>query len=226
MTGLHQEDLPLFPLGTVLFPGMLLPLHIFEDRYRRLMEARRGSDPVFGVVLTREGREVADEPEIHAIGTAARLVGAGRYPDGRYDIVVQGDRRFRVEAGNWGAGYLTATVTWIDEPMGELDSAVGRDGLRRAAVTAFERFLAAFERTNGVDLPRAELSDDPLTASYTLCSLVPIDTWERQQLLEAPTVSDRLGRLVTILRRERDLLLTTGAGGATVNHPGTRFSPN
>ena len=104
MTEPLAERLPLFPLGTVLFPGMLLPLHLFEERYRCLMRDRQGADPIFGVVLTRHGREVGDRPEIHAVGTAASLLGAGRYPDGRYDVVVRGTRRFRVEAGDWERG--------------------------------------------------------------------------------------------------------------------------
>src|SRR5262245_23460490 len=91
------ESLPVFPLGTVLFPGMVLPLHIFEDRYRRLMRDRQGAEPIFGVALTSRGQEVGDEAEIHRVGTAASLVGAGRYPDGRWDVVVQGGRRFRSE---------------------------------------------------------------------------------------------------------------------------------
>ena len=107
------ERIPLFPLGVVLFPGMLLPLHLFEERYRRLMQVRRGNDPIFGVVLTRQGREVGDQPEVHEVGTAATLLGAGRYPDGRYDIVVRGGRRFRVEEGDWASSYLTASVSWL-----------------------------------------------------------------------------------------------------------------
>jgi Lon protease-like protein len=99
LAGNHQEatvgePLPLFPLGTVLFPGMLLPLHVFEERYRTLMRDQQGRDPIFGVVLTSQGREVADTPEIHRVGTAASLVAAGRYPDGRYDLVVRGGRGF------------------------------------------------------------------------------------------------------------------------------------
>ena len=115
MTEPGSDRLPVFPLGLVLFPGMLLPLHLFEERYLRLMEERRGVDPIFGVVLTKQGGEVGDQPEIHHIGTAARLLGAGRYPDGRYDIIVRGGRRFRVDGGDWTAGYFTASVTWLDE---------------------------------------------------------------------------------------------------------------
>ena len=220
------DSLPLFPLGTVLFPGMLLPLHIFEARYRTLMLDRQGSDPVFGVVLTRLGREVADTPVVHGVGTAATLVAAERYPDGRYDIVVRGGRRFRLLTGTWEAGYLVAEVEWLDEPTGA--SAESTDLADLAAVVAdhFERFLAAVEATAAVELAREELPETPGELAYALCARLPLDTWERQALLEAASDRDRLDRLQAILRRERTLLLTTGAGGATVAHPGAQFLSN
>lgn len=220
------ESLPLFPLGTVLFPGMLLPLHIFEERYRTLMRDRHGEDPMFGVVLTKQGREVGEHPETHGIGTAARLIGAGRYPDGRYDIVVQGRRRFRVGPGDWSAGYLVADVEWLEEPAGTSPETGELPALAASAIDGFERFLAAVEATASVEIPREELPDDPGELAYALCARLPLDTWERQALLELSSDRERLEHLGTTLRRERALLLTTGAGGATVAHPGVRFSSN
>ena len=84
-----RERIPIFPLGVVLFPGMLLPLHLFEERYRKLTAERQGSEPIFGVVLTRQGREVRDRPDIHEVGTVATLVAAGRYPVARFAVVVR-----------------------------------------------------------------------------------------------------------------------------------------
>lgn len=222
----HSEQLPLFPLGSVLFPGMLLPMHIFEDRYRRLLTDRQGSDLIFGVVLTRQGREVADEPAIHDVGTAARLIGAGQYPDGRSDVVVQGDRRFTIVGQDWSAGYLTGTVSWIAEPPDDRVPTTETVALGDAVATAFEHFLSAFEEANGVQLPRTTLDDDPTARAYELCAALPIDPRERQALLESHTTRDRLRLLLMVLRRERDLLRTTGAGGATIVHPGLGFSPN
>ena len=97
------EALPLFPLNTVLFPDMLLPLHIFEERYRRMLRERLEADPVFGVIHIARGVEVASgdrTPELSAIGTASTLVASGEYPDGRWDIVVRGTRRFRMHSGH------------------------------------------------------------------------------------------------------------------------------
>lgn len=222
MSGADTERIPLFPLGTVLFPRMLLPLHLFEERYLRLMEDREGSDPIFGVVLTRQGREVGDRPEVHDVGTAATLVGLGRYPDGRFDAVVRGGRRFRVKVGDWDNGYLSSTVTWLDEPDGTAD--LGPIAAR--AARAHDEFLVAFERTNGIEVPREGLGDDPAEVAYAICARLPLNTWERQGLLEAASTGDRLNDLLTILRRERTLLEQTGAGGAAVERPGARFLAN
>lgn len=220
--------LPLFPLGAVLFPGMLLPLHVFEDRYRRLLIDRDGAEPIFGVVLTSHGREVGDRPEIHPVGSAATLVAAGRYPDGRSDIIVRGGRRFRVQpgSGDWSRGYLVAEVEWLPEHLGASPEGDELDVLTAQAATSYERFIAAFEQATGADLPREPLPTGAADLVWAICSRVPLDTWERQRLLEHPTTRDRLLDLAGILRRERDLLVTTGVGGAAVARPGGSFTPN
>ncbi len=224
MDGPNGERLPLFPLGVVLFPGMLLPLHLFEERYRRLMQDRQGSDPIFGVVLTRHGREVGDRPETHRVGTAASLVGAGRYPDGRYDVVVRGGRRFRVEAEDWNAGYLVASVSWLDGPEpAPGDRAL--DALATRVARAYDGFVDLFARAADVEVPRDDLGGAPEDVAYAVCARMPLNTWERQALLEEPTTQARLEHLLTILRRERTLL-EEGAGGPAVERPGTGFLAN
>ena len=220
--------LPLFPLGSVLFPGMLLPLHIFEERYRRLMSDRNGVDPIYGIVLTRQGREVGDRPAIHAVGTASTLVAAGRYADGRYDTVVRGGRRFRVRPGteDWSSDYLVAEVEWLDEPPGASPESGELAELGEQAGRLFERFLVAFEQATAAEIPREELPDDPTDRCWAVCARLPLDTWERQRLLEHDTTRERLLDLSTVLRRERDLLISTGVGGAAVAYPGVGFSAN
>jgi hypothetical protein len=219
-------QLPLFPLGTVLFPGMVLPLHIFEQRYRTMIARRMNEDPMFGVVLARSGREVGDQPEIFDIGTAASLVEAVRYDDGRFDIAVRGGRRFNVVGSNWDEGYLTGTIEWRRDP--DLLTAGGAEATQLANHVrhAFNVYLDAFERATGVRVERAELGNDPVEIAYAICSMMPFDTHRRQHLLEAPTSDRLLVDLLAMLRRERELLLSTGIGGANIDHPGTRFSSN
>ena len=113
--------IPLFPLGAVLVPGLVLPLHIFEPRYRRLMQdlqTRREDDRAFGVVAIREGWEVGEDgvTAMFDVGTLAVVRDISPYPDGRYDLVTNGDARFRVIAlAESDAPYLMAEVEWLAE---------------------------------------------------------------------------------------------------------------
>src|SRR5437867_720934 len=90
------EEIPLFPLNTVLFPGMPLPLHIFEPRYREMIGVCSDEDRPFGVVLIREGMEVGEAAKPFEVGTMAKIIGIDRLNDGRMNIVTVGTRRFRV----------------------------------------------------------------------------------------------------------------------------------
>jgi Lon protease-like protein len=219
-----SDILPLFPLATALFPGMVLPLHIFEARYRKLLVDRRDDDPIFGVVLTRSGREVGDRPEIYEVGATAALLAAAPYPDGRSDIVVQGKRRFRVLNGTWDTGYLTATVAWLDGAYVDVDAEP--NGVVAGEVRqAFIAYLEAFELVSGRTVERPALSADPLQLGYAICSMMPFDLPQRQRLLETGS-QHLLPELLTALRRERKLLATTGIGGVGVAHPGARLSEN
>ncbi len=116
--------IPLFPLGTVLYPGLMLPLHIFEDRYRQLirdlLDAPEGSTRHFGVVAIRVGREVGSEgvTALHDIGCLAELRQVEAYDDGRFDIVTTGTTRFRLRAVDHSLAYLQGDVDLLDEAGG------------------------------------------------------------------------------------------------------------
>lgn len=217
------ESLPLFPLGTVFFPGMVLPLHIFEPRYQLLMEHRLKADPAFGIVLTKHGREVGDQPETYAVGTAASLLRVLRYEDGRYDIAVRGGRRFRIQSSDWSQHYLTASIEWI--AAGE-EIASGSGRLLVQVKRAFNDYIDALERSASVSLDRVELGDDPEVVAYAIGLAMPFDVVQRQRLLEAVSIEARLDELLRALRRERELLVATGIVGAAIDHPGARFSTN
>src|SRR4051794_17159693 len=114
-------DLPLFPLHTVLCPGVALPLHVFEDRYKAMIERCLADQSPFGVVLIREGREVGPgELAVAGVGTVAEIREATRYPDGRYDLITLGTQRFRLESVDPGAEpYLVGSITPLGEILGE-----------------------------------------------------------------------------------------------------------
>jgi Lon protease-like protein len=115
-------EIPIFPLRSVLCPGVALPLHIFEERYRLLVARCLELDQPFGVVLVREGRDVGPlTGRIAAVGTTAVIRRAGRYPDGRMDILTVGQQRFHLDEVDSGSEpYLVGRVSVLDEPVGGL----------------------------------------------------------------------------------------------------------
>src|SRR5580700_933823 len=110
------EELPLFPLNTVLFPYASVQLHVFEDRYREMVRTCLEFDRPFGIVLIRAGSEVSRHVDPYMVGTAVRIVQAETYDDGRMDIQVQGERRFRIrELDDWTRPYLLGRVEPVVE---------------------------------------------------------------------------------------------------------------
>jgi Lon protease-like protein len=134
-------ELPLFPLNTVLCPGIALPLHIFEDRYRAMVRHCLETTSPFGVVLIREGRESGTGTiSFTGIGTIAEIRDAGPYDDGRYDLLVVGTRRFEIRRVLSGKRpYLVAEVDVLEEAVGNEDVA------HRLAMTATRRFVTYLE---------------------------------------------------------------------------------
>jgi Lon protease-like protein len=148
--------IPLFPLRSVLCPGVALPLHIFEERYRLMIERCLERDEPFGVVLLREGSEVGPlRGEVAAVGTTAAIRRAGSYPDGRFDILTVGQQRFRLEGvDNVSEPYLVGRVSLLDEPTGpELEV---RERARRVG-RRFLEYLELLQPSDDADGPEIEI---------------------------------------------------------------------
>ena len=192
--------LPLFPLNSVLVPGLVLPLHVFEPRYRvlvqALLELPEEAERRFGVVAIRSGREVGADGAraLHAVGCTAELREVTPYADGRFDLVTVGEERFRLVGLDDGAGtpYHTGFVEFMAERDGEGDVTA----LTRRVI---ERFAEYRERL-GVDV--TELPEQPQVVSYLVAAAVVLDLPERQALLEQPTTAERLRAELELLRRE------------------------
>ena len=142
------ERLPLFPLGLVLLPGLLLPLHVFEPRYRDLVRdllALPEPERRFGVVAIRSGREVGADgvQALHEVGCVAQLRRVTPYDDGRFDLVTTGTDRFRLHGLVDGTSYLTGAVEWLPDELGAADEAALLDRAVRSAFTAYLAALAA-----------------------------------------------------------------------------------
>lgn len=182
---------PMFPLGSVLLPGGVLPLHIFEPRYRQMVaDCLEREEHDFGVVLIERGREVGGGEVRRTVGTLARMVQVAQVPDGRFAVVAVGVRRLQVQAWLPDDPYPLADVEeWpeadaddprVDDLVGEL-----RPRVRHAAALALEL-------GDPVSDPQQELSDDAVLASYELCSIAPLGPVDRYDLLCAPGPRERL----------------------------------
>lgn len=192
----HMETLALFPLNTVLFPGQLLPLHIFEPRYRQMIgECIQHSRP-FGVVLIRSGEEVGTEADPRDVGTLAHIVQVERMPDGRMNILCVGNARFRIEETFHDKPYLYGTVElwpWTPFATGAADVDLVRKRLDR-----YLHMLAAMTDSKiDVDLPA-----DPAALANIAASVLQIDLDEKQQLLTTDSIGEMLIQISGLLQRE------------------------
>jgi uncharacterized protein len=232
--------IPVFPLGSVLFPGLVLPLHIFEERYRTLVRqlvARPGDAPhEFGVVTLRYGWEApagddgGDEPpadgpvttaQLYEVGCTAELRQVTELPDGRFDIVTVGRRRFRlVDVEADAAPYLMAHVEWLPD----------EDRRDEAAERLAPRVLAAFRSYLGLLRPASEVfdqvPDDPTVLSHLVAATAQLTTEERQQLLAASDTATRLRTELRLLNREAGLLSRVRAVPVPLSDLARPVSPN
>ena len=190
----------MFPLGTVLLPGGILPLHVFEPRYRQLVIdclADDEGDPEFGVTMIERGWEVGGGDTRTDVGVVARMVQVEALPDGRYAVVAVGTRRIRVLAWLPDDPYPLADVD--DWPDDEPDAG----GLSAHVDATRERLGAVLELAVRVgdlrEVPELTLSDDPLLASYHLAGLAPIGPADRFRLLSARSPAERLDLLAAVL---------------------------
>jgi uncharacterized protein len=227
-----SELLPLFPLGTVLFPGMILPLRVFEERYRQMVTDLLGKpEPAreFGVVAIRKGRETGTEnaPELHDIGCVARLRETTRHSDGRFDLVTIGTRRFRLLRADDTLPYYQGEIEELPEQALPDESAGAAQGAWavQAVQAAFREYLNALADRAGAVVRVAEVPDDPVLLSYVVAAGMIIDLPERQALLAAPDSVSRLKAERVLLTRERAMLrLTTSRPAPDLSQE--RFSPN
>ena len=217
------ERLTLFPLGTVLFPGLVLPLHVFEERYRVLVRDLLDlpeSERRFGVIAIRSGREVGADgvSALYEIGCIARVRRVEEQEDGRFVLLTTGAERFRLEAldgPEHDAPYPTGLVTELPDELGPGDEA---PLLERAVRAAFSAYLAALSTASGQDIAAPELPQDGLALSHTVAATVLIDLDERQQLLAAADGVARLRAELALLRCEVTLL------GALTAAPAPEFT--
>lgn len=197
-------ELALFPLNTVLFPGQVLPLHIFEDRYRLMIRHCLAEDAPFGVVLIEQGREVGEEAKPHTVGTIARIVESTYLPDGTMNIITVGTERFRIRRLLRDQPYLRGEVETL--PFTEAEDPVIVAELGSRVRQLIERYIALIAEAAGLQIQIDQVPDAPHQIGYLAAVTMQVDNREKQELLDSSSLTRILRVELALLNRENALL--------------------
>ncbi|WP_436795979.1 LON peptidase substrate-binding domain-containing protein [Actinospongicola halichondriae] len=198
-----MAELPMFPLGSVLFPSLVLPLHVFEDRYRVLVRDVLAGNQEFGVCLIERGSEVGGGDVRSSIGTVATIQEAAELPDGRWAVIAVGTRRIRVEQWLPDDPYPRAEVVDLPDPEPMPAETELLDAVTASVSASLDKIARLGEEASASS---DDLSDDPVLASYQLAAISPLGAMDRQRLLSAPTVGLRLADLHALLPAAHEML--------------------
>lgn len=199
------RQLPLFPLHTVLFPGVPLPLRVFEERYKQMVKRCLETDRALGIVLIRSGSEVGAPAVPYDVGTLARIIRVEKRDDGTLNLTTVGERRFRIASVDDSEPYAIGDVELLEEEPPEVSGRLL--ATVRGQFTDYVRTLRRLARHAEAVVP---IPDSPLEISYTIAANLQIGRAEQQSLLEDPP-AERLRHESAVLRRELTLLDRLGA---------------
>lgn len=190
-------EIPLFPLGLVLFPGMVQPLHIFEPRYREMTKNSLDGAGMFGITLALP--ESVFHHEVPArVGSIARILNYHRLPDGRYNLLTVGARRFEIVETMRDQPYLRGRVRLLPEEIGSGPVELLASEARKLLDDYLTTVLSDTENGDKT----IAIPSDPIELSYFIAVLLPCEDLDKQELLEAPTADERLARELDFLRLE------------------------
>jgi len=197
-----DNRLPLFPLHTVLFPGMTLPLRVFEPRYVQMVSDCLEGNPVFGVVLIKEGQEVGGHAVPYSIGTTARIIGVERKGQGNLHITTMGERRFHLRGLEYDMPYLVG----ITEPFPLADQDAPEVGdLLDVHAALLTQYLELLSQASAVEIRLQRQPETPEAMAHLVAMLLQVPASVKQRLL---STSD----LPSLLRDEASLLRGEAAG--------------
>lgn len=215
------HTMPLFPLGDVLFPGLVLPLHIFEQRYRQLVRDLQHTPTPrqFGVIAIREGSETGAGAArtLYQTGCTATVRRICERDDGCYDLVSIGTERFRLLSVDQSGEYLRGEVELLDDTSDSAGAQFEADAVR----AAFQTYLEVLIQSGMDPVSVPEPPQEPVTLSYFVASCVIADLPDRQSLLEQPDATQRLAAERALLSRETAMLRSLPSTPA----PELRYSP-
>ena len=199
----ETRELPLFPLNTVLFPGMTLALHIFEERYKLMIGECLEETQPFGIVLIRSGSEIGTDTEFHPVGTTAHITQVERLPDGRLNILTLGYRRFKIQEVRHHRPYLVGLVE--DYPLQAVENPAS-EPLVSDLTLMLQHYLDIFAKLGKVDLQMTELPKDAETLAFLIAIVLRTPMKDKQDLLNAPDLLTLLKSERRMLRREAQIL--------------------
>ena len=199
-------ELPLFPLNSVvLFPGMKLPLHIFEERYKAMIGACSEHDAPFGVLLIKEGQEVGDPAHPFQIGTTARITEVQELEDGRMNISTLGERRFEVVEIIQQVPHLVGMIRYLNEEPAEVSNVLIEEVRKE-----FSQFLRHQATIAGGWNSQIEVTANPSQlfsdVIFSLSANVELPGELRQKMLESSTNQQRLEQLLPVLSRGNQIM--------------------
>ena len=198
-------EVPLLPLSAVLFPHLLLPLYIFEERYKLLVNKCLADSAPFGVVLIKLGKEVGGPAVPHTVGTLARILHSQRESDGKMHLSALGEKRFKLLDWWRSEPYLTGRAMLWEDAMGEEARVAILDNEARPLL---RRYLSLQLQLADQPVPQSELELPPesSTLSYLIGTVLELENLEKQRLLEIPDVEQRLGAEIPLLAQGNERL--------------------
>ena len=189
-------EIPIFPLSNlVLFPNIVVPLHIFEERYKMMINTCIEHDEAFGLVLLRSGAEEENEGTIHRVGVTVRIVQVERLDDGRMNILVEGESRFRIHRFTQQTPYWKASIDLFedDEIRQSIESLYDEVARLYRKVAELSAILSASKESE------LALPESPADLSFMVTYVLDLDSEEKQKLLEITSTGERLRALVNHL---------------------------
>jgi Lon protease-like protein len=205
----EQYELRLFPLNTVLFPGMVLPLHIFEERYKQMISECIEESQPFGVILVRSGSAEGTIGDIYDVGTTAQIAQVDPLPDGRMNILALGQRRFRIHQLYQDQSYLTAVVEDFPEADND-DYSTGTNKATQNVSKLLSSYLEILKEMGTIDLKARHLPNSPEALAYLVAIILHIPNDQKQSLLSIADIPEMLNEEYHLLKSERDILRILG----------------
>ena len=202
-------EIPLFPLpNLVLFPHVLVPLHIFEERYKSMIKSCIDRDEVFGIVLLRSGADTESEDTIHRVGVTARIVQAERLENDRMNILAEGEGRFRIRRFTQHEPYWKGSVEFFEDD----ESHSAAESLYNQVSELYRKVAELGAKVSSSEEQQAVPAESPTDLSYMVSYVLDIDSEAKQKLLEMTLTAERLRALIpylneTITRLEQQLAL-------------------